>query len=100
MVDISSYPPEYRQRMHWLMGRLNLDDVARDDVYALDYFLNKFIAWTGYQITNAPQLGPSLVPPPDEIRANLERALAIVQEGLREIEALRKFASERAAERQ
>ncbi len=42
--------------MNWLMGRLNMEELAKDDVYALNYFLDKFVAWAGYQITDAPQL--------------------------------------------
>ena len=36
-----------RQKMHWLMGRLNIEELASDDVYAIDYFLDKFVAWSG-----------------------------------------------------
>jgi hypothetical protein len=97
-VDISSCPPEHRHRMHWLMGRLNLDAVAADDVYALDYFANKFIAWTGYQITNAPQLAPASAPPPEKIEENLDRALKVAKGAVREIEALRDALRDRAKE--
>jgi hypothetical protein len=97
-IDISSYPPEHRYRMHWLMGRLNLDAVAADDVYALDYFANKFIAWTGYQITNAPQLAPSSAPAPEKIAENLDRALEVAKGAVREIEALRDVLRGRAKE--
>ncbi len=96
-IDISSFPPEYRHRMHWLMGRLNTEQVARDDVYALDYFLDKFIAWTGYQIADAPQLVPERPASDEKIAADLDRALGVVGKALRELEALRRLLSERAA---
>jgi SAM-dependent methyltransferase len=94
-IDIASFPREYQHKMHWLMGRLNLEEVARDDVYALDYFLEKFVAWTGYQITDAPQLAPARPAPPGQLAENLERAVATVKDRLREIESLRALLRER-----
>jgi hypothetical protein len=88
-IRIEGFPAEHRHKMHWLLGRLNLDEVAGDDLYALDYFLEKFVAWTGYQITNAPQIAPSRPASPHEISANLQRAVEIVTARLREIETLK-----------
>jgi hypothetical protein len=88
VIDISSFPTPYRARMNWLMSRLDLEELAKDDVYAVIYFLEKFVAWTGYQIDNAPQLSgahPSTAP---EIAADLERAIGTIKERLREIEGL------------
>jgi SAM-dependent methyltransferase len=88
VIDISSFPKQHQIKMNWLLGRLNIGELAKDDVYALNYFLDKFVAWTGYQITNAPQLGgatPSSMP---EIAADLERAMRVINERLREIDAL------------
>jgi hypothetical protein len=90
-IDIASFPPEYQYRMAWLLGRLNLEEVARDEVYALDYFLDKFIAWTGYQITDAPQLAPARPAPVEKIEADLDRALRVVKSGLRALEALQQL---------
>ena len=81
--------------MNWLMGRLNMEDLAKDDVYALNYFLDKFVAWTGYQIANAPQLGGTPALSAQEIDADLERAGRIVNERLREIDALYKLVRDR-----
>jgi hypothetical protein len=81
--------------MHWLMGRLNLDEVASDDVYAPDYFLEKFIAWSGYQITHAPQLGPARPHTPARIAADLARARKIFAARLREIESLEELLARR-----
>jgi len=89
VIDIASFPREHQHKMHWLMGRLNLEQVATDEVYPLDYFLEKFIAWTGYQITDAPQIAPSRPAPPEKIRADLDRALNVVRDRLREMETLR-----------
>jgi hypothetical protein len=88
-INIASFPEPYRHKMHWLMGRLNVAQVAEDEVYALDYFLEKFIAWTGYQITQAPQLGTAVAAPADRIAGDLERAILTVQERLRELQSLR-----------
>src|SRR5262249_5598790 len=95
-IDLSSFPPEHQYRMAWLLGRLNVEEVARDDVYALDYFLDKFIAWTGYQITDAPQLAPVRPAAPEKIAADLDRALAVVKNGLRELEGLQRLLQARS----
>ena len=71
--------------MHWLMGRLNIEEIAADDVYALDYFLDKFIAWKGYQIAGSPDSGSA---PAAEITADLKRAAKLISDRLRNIEAL------------
>jgi hypothetical protein len=61
-------------RMNWLMGRPIIEELAKDDVYALDYFPEKFLAWSGYQIADAPQLGGTATASAPEIAADLERA--------------------------
>jgi hypothetical protein len=81
--------------MNWLMGRLNVEELAKDDVYGLIYFLDKFVAWTGYQITGAPQLGGARAASAPEIAADLERAGRIMNERLREIDALYKLVRDR-----
>jgi hypothetical protein len=72
-----------------------MEELAKDDVYALNYFLDKFVAWTGYQITDAPQLGGTAPASAAEIAADLERAGRIMNERLREIDALYKLVRER-----
>jgi hypothetical protein len=95
VIDISSFAEDHRIKMNWLMGRLNLEEAAADDVYALEYFLGKFIAWTGYQIGAAPELDGT--PPPSDaaIAANLERAAKLLNEGARGIDELRKLVIDR-----
>jgi SAM-dependent methyltransferase len=95
VIDISSFPKQHQVKMNWLMGRLNMEELAKDDVYALNYFLDKFVAWTGYQITNAPQLGGTAAASAPEIAADLERAGRIMNERLREIDALYKLVRDR-----
>ncbi len=95
VIDISSFPRQYQVKMNWLMGRLNMEELAKDDVYALNYFLDKFVAWTGYQITDAPQLGGTTAASAPEIAADLERAARIMTERLREIDALYKLVRDR-----
>jgi SAM-dependent methyltransferase len=95
VIDISSFPREHQIKMNWLMGRLNMEELAKDDVYALNYFLDKFVAWTGYQITDAPQLGGTVAASAPEIAADLERAARIMNERLREIDALYKLVRDR-----
>jgi SAM-dependent methyltransferase len=95
VIDISSFPRQHQVKMNWLMGRLNMEELAKDDVYALNYFLDKFVAWTGYQIADAPQLGGTAAPSAPEIAADLERAGRILNERLREIDALYKLVRDR-----
>jgi len=90
VIDIATLPQQQRHRMHWLMGRLNLEEVAADDVYALGYFVDKFVAWTGYQVNDAPQLAPSVKPDDEIIEANLERGLTIMKKAIGDLEGLRK----------
>lgn len=95
VIDISSFPKQHQVKMNWLMGRLNMEELAKDDVYALNYFLDKFVAWTGYQIADAPQLGGTAAASSSEIAADLERAGRIMNERLREIDALYKLVRDR-----
>jgi hypothetical protein len=90
VIDIASFAKRDQAKMNWLLGRLNMEEMAKDDVYALNYFLDKYIAWTGYQITNAPQLDRTAPPQAWEIAADLERAAKILEKGLREIDSLYK----------
>jgi hypothetical protein len=89
-VDISAFPKEHQYKMNWLLGRLNFDEMARDDLYAIDYFLEKFIAWTGYQITNATQLGPTTAASADKIAIDLDRGVEIIAKRLKDFHSLRK----------
>lgn len=95
VIDIASCARQHQFKMHWLMGRLNMEELAKDDVYALSYFLDKYIAWTGYQIAGAPQLGGTAPPQAREIAADLERAAKILEAGLREIDGLYKLVRDR-----
>jgi hypothetical protein len=87
-IDIAAAAREHREKLFWLMGRLNVADLCRDDAYALDYFVDKFVAWTGYQIENAPQLGASRRPTREETTEVLARANAILRAALSQVESL------------
>jgi SAM-dependent methyltransferase len=97
VIDIASFPKEHQHKMHWLMGRLNIEELASDEVYAIDYFLDKFVAWTGYQISDAPQLSPARPASAHKIAADLERAKRIIESRLREIDSLHQRVSGRGA---
>jgi hypothetical protein len=92
VIDISSFPKEQRHKMHWLMGRLNIEEIADDDVYALDYFLDKFVAWKGYQIAGSHNSGSV---PAAKITADLKRAAKLIADRLRNIEELDQFVRDR-----
>ena len=50
--------------------------------------MDKFIAWTGYQIANAPQLGETRRPTRQETAETLARADATLRAALKELEGL------------
>jgi SAM-dependent methyltransferase len=94
VIDIASFPKEQQHKMHWLMGRLNIEDLARDEVYGLEYFLDKFVAWSGYQIADVHDAQMESVPV-GQIASDLDRAVKVINKRLREIEALRQLALDR-----
>jgi hypothetical protein len=95
VIDISSFPKEFQIKMSWLLGRLNTEELARDDVYALNFFLEKFVAWTGYQITDAPQLDGAPRASMQDIATDLERAAKILKGRLRDIDELYQLVRDR-----
>jgi hypothetical protein len=89
-LDITDLAADRRDKMQWLFGRLDLQRFTYDDTYAIEYFLEKFVAWTGYQITGAIEdISPHDVKTSDELHVALETAERIVNNRLRDIEALR-----------
>jgi hypothetical protein len=89
-LDIARLPTDRHLKMQWLIGRLNMQQLAYEDTYGLDYFLEKFIAWTGYQITGAiKEISPHDARTSDELKASLDTADRIVRNRLKDIEALR-----------
>lgn len=90
-IDVAAAPKEHREKLFWLMGRLNLYDMCLDDTYPMDYFVNKFIAWTGYQIRNAPGLGTSRRQTREERAETLGRANVILSAALSELDSLREL---------
>ena len=87
-IDIAGLPSDRRPKMQWLMGRLNLHRLAYDDVYAIDYFLEKFVAWTSYQIQRSPVVDPFDLRSPEEIATTIDRARQVIAHRLREVESL------------
>lgn len=86
---LKNLPPNRRLKIQWLLNRLNLHRVADDEVYAIDYFLEQFIAWTGYQIHRTPQIENSDYRGIDELAKILDRAEDILRIRLQDIERLR-----------
>ena len=80
---------ERRHKLQWLLGQLNYYQVAHDDVYPLEYFTNAFVAWTGYQIRQAPQIGPEDYKSPAEIAASLDRAERALTKHLEDVASLK-----------
>lgn len=89
-LDIANVPKRARTKMQWLLGRMNLHELASDDVYTVRYFLEKFTAWTGYQITGQiKEISPDDRRPPAEIAANIDSARRVLLQRLGELLDLR-----------
>jgi hypothetical protein len=80
---VPGLPADRRERIQWLMGRFDLMRAATDEVYPLEYFLNAFLAWTGYQLRHADQIGPQDYRSDTEMAAILARAAAALDEASR-----------------
>jgi hypothetical protein len=86
--DVSSVSLQYREKAMWLFGRLDWDQFIKDDIYALKYVLEKFVAWTGYQINNGPELGQSIRLKPKEIAATLSNARRAMSAAIADLDKL------------
>ena len=62
-----------RHKVQWLLGRLDMQKVAHDDLYPLKYMMNEYIAWTGYQIRRSEHIGP------DDFRSREQLAAALTE---------------------
>jgi Sulfotransferase domain len=77
-------------KLEWLLRTLDLDRLATNDVYGLDYFLEKFSAWTSYQIGGAiNEISPEDAKGPEQIAEMLDTAERLLQARLREIPGYR-----------
>lgn len=94
--DIGSLPGDQREKAAWLLGRLNWPSALTDDVYAIDYFLDKFVAWAGHQIKGErKELAGSQQPNRGDMAKTLARARAILNQASEEIDELEKLNRER-----
>jgi hypothetical protein len=88
--DIAALPADRRAKMQWLIGRMDIGKMAHDEVYAIGYFLEKFVAWTGYQIDGSiAHISRDDVRSTAEMHAILDIAHRVVSDRLKDIEALR-----------
>jgi hypothetical protein len=89
-IDVTKFAAEHRDKIQWLFGRLDLQRLVNDDTFAIEYFLEKFVAWTGYQITGAiKDISPYDVRNEDELYAALDFAERVVSGRLEDIKSLR-----------
>jgi len=95
--DVTALPEEHRDKAVWLIGQLNWELLLNDDAYAVEYFTNRFIAWAGYQIRDAKQLGRSRRPSPAATAETLARTRTLLIKATNEIDALYELNRERAA---
>jgi hypothetical protein len=89
-IDIRSFPPERRAKMRWLLGRLNLHRLAHEDLYGLDYFAEKFIAWTVYQTRgHGTDMDLSDQRSKGQIAEIIDRAEALLERRLQDLRNMR-----------
>jgi len=86
--DITSVAEEHRDKAIWLLGNLSWESLVEDDVYAIKYFLDMFVAWTGHQISGGLQLGRSKRRSPNETAATLQLARAVLAAAIKDIDKL------------
>ena len=67
-----------RHKVQWLLGRLDMQKVAHDDLYPLKYMTNEYIAWTGYQIRRSEHIGPDDFRSREQLAAALKEACEIL----------------------
>jgi hypothetical protein len=92
-IDVAKFAANNRDKMQWLFGRLDFQRLANDDTFAIEYFLEKFVAWTGYQITGEiKEMSPFEVRSKDELYASLDFAERMVSDRLKDIKSLRRMA--------
>jgi hypothetical protein len=90
--DIAKLPADRQDKMQWLFGRLDLNQVAYDEVYAIKYFLENFVAWTGYQIDGSiEQRSPNDIRAAERLRSILDEAQGILSDRLKDVDELRKL---------
>jgi hypothetical protein len=82
---LDGFPDDKKPKLQWLLGRLNLFEVAHDDVYAMEYFNRAFVSWAGHQIRQGPNLGPADYKNDEEILASLRRAEAVLRKQMRTV---------------
>ena len=95
-MDVEWLPDNLKTRVQWMLGRLNLYELATDDAYPLDFWTDTFIAWTRQQILRSPREGSDVsntenepVRSSDEIASTLDKAETILKRRLTEIEQFR-----------
>jgi hypothetical protein len=63
---------EHRLRVQWLFGHLNIHDVLADDAHLVRYAIDRYVTWTGYQVTGQiGQISPADIRSPQEIMTHL-----------------------------
>ena len=91
-VDITKVPPDRRDKVQWLFRRMDLNQIANDDGYAIDYFLSSFVAWSEYQIDGSVgerSRSRNDRKTPKEIEAILASALDMLYHRVGKIESLK-----------
>jgi hypothetical protein len=96
-VDLRRVPASHRDKVAWQMRRLDLHALAQDDVYALDYFAEKFVAWIGGQVRHAAFIDPSDWRTDVELVASIERAEDILHARLRDLDGLKRMTKARSS---
>jgi hypothetical protein len=84
--DIASVPQEYRDKAMWVWGQVNWDLLVKDDAYAIEYLLTKFLQWKERQVKGDPL--PGVQQSRAEITAALARTRRSLTAAIKDISAL------------
>ena len=87
---IAGLPEDFIEKAQWLFGRIDIRQAATDDIYPLDYFSNKFIAWTGYQMKRTEHISAQHHRSDAYIGELLDKAEILLERKLTELRNMRK----------
>lgn len=69
-ADISQIDPYYVQKAQWLFGNFDFNRACRDELYPVDYFIERFYSWYPYLLNDVDkeELSKHIVSPQDVIK--------------------------------
>jgi hypothetical protein len=89
-LSVEDFTESSRSYGQWLFGTLSAQAVERDPLYLSEYVTNKFIAFTGYQLSGfIKEFAPSQALAPEALSSSLDRFEALMDARLKEVRSLK-----------